>query len=125
MKPSSSLIKLRLNTETLIYPGGLEEKRNDGPSCVSDQICLCLLLLLMNIRFDAAVWIKNNLGDSDRQRHIANDGLKIAGSGDRRDEGISVLMSVDKDEATRRRERELGVQAGGVGTGQMSGNPLF
>lgn len=36
------------------------------------------------------------------------DGLKIAGStpGQNKDDGIGVLMSMDKDEATRRKERQ-------------------
>ncbi|THH06029.1 hypothetical protein EW145_g4369 [Phellinidium pouzarii] len=57
--------------------------------------------------FDVAIWVKNNVSEADKQKQIQNGGLKIAGAdGKRDDQGISVLMSVDKDEATRRRERE-------------------
>ena len=62
--------------------------------------------------FDVAIWVKNNVVDADRQKQAANGGLKIAGAdGKREDAGISVLMSVDKDEATRRREREAEADA--------------
>ncbi|KAI5123232.1 hypothetical protein M0805_001321 [Coniferiporia weirii] len=57
--------------------------------------------------FDVAIWVKNNANEAEKQKQIQNGGLKIAGAdGKREDQGISVLMSVDKDEATRRRERE-------------------
>ncbi|KAL0579246.1 hypothetical protein V5O48_002750 [Marasmius crinis-equi] len=59
--------------------------------------------------FDAAAWIKTNLvmrdsGDANQ----AGGGLKIAGSGPSatRDDGIGVVISDDKDEATRRMERD-------------------
>ncbi|KAF9261674.1 hypothetical protein L218DRAFT_988758 [Marasmius fiardii PR-910] len=59
--------------------------------------------------FDAAAWIKTNLlvresGDSAQ----TTGGLKIAGSGPSaaRDDGIGVVISNDKDEATMRMERD-------------------
>lgn len=61
--------------------------------------------------FDAGVWIKNNIQE-DKQKQWNGNGLKTAGSeGKREDEGIGVLLSVDKDELTRRREREEEAQA--------------
>ena len=57
--------------------------------------------------FDVSIWIKANVHDAERHKQAQNGGLKIAGADGKREEvGISVLMSVDKDEATRRRERE-------------------
>jgi len=62
--------------------------------------------------FDVAIWVKNNISESDKQRQAQGGGLKIAGAdGKREEEGISVLMSVDKDEATRRRERDAEAEA--------------
>ncbi|KAL5523175.1 hypothetical protein ACEPAF_1442 [Sanghuangporus sanghuang] len=62
--------------------------------------------------FDVAIWVKNNVVDPERQKQAANGGLKIAGAdGKKEDAGISVMMSVDKDEATRRREREAEADA--------------
>lgn len=59
--------------------------------------------------FDAATWIKTNLVQrDDGESSQAGSGLKIAGSGSSaaRDEGIGVVISSDKDEATRRMERD-------------------
>ncbi|EEB92718.1 hypothetical protein MPER_08733 [Moniliophthora perniciosa FA553] len=59
--------------------------------------------------FDAATWIKTNLIQrDDGESSQAGSGLKIAGSGPSaaRDEGIGVVISSDKDEATRRMERD-------------------
>lgn len=63
-------------------------------------------------RFDVSVWIKSHATDLDKNKQAQNGGLKIAGSGERKeDEGIGVLMSVDKDEATRKKEREAEAEA--------------
>lgn len=53
-------------------------------------------------------WIKNNAMDTDKQKNGQAFGLKIAGSssGPRQDEGVGIVMSMDKDEATRRQERD-------------------
>ncbi|KAK7047322.1 hypothetical protein VNI00_006553 [Paramarasmius palmivorus] len=59
--------------------------------------------------FDAATWIKTNLVQrDDGESSQAGSGLKIAGSGPStaRDDGIGVVISSDKDEATRRMERD-------------------
>lgn len=59
--------------------------------------------------FDVAAWIKANLVHRDEgESSQAGSGLKIAGSGPSvaRDDGIGVVISSDKDEATRRMERE-------------------
>ncbi|KAG5719865.1 Transcription initiation factor IIE subunit alpha [Termitomyces sp. T112] len=59
--------------------------------------------------FDVAAWIKNNLTDSEKQK-VAQDGsgLKVAGSdpNKKEDEGIGIMMSLDKDETTQRMERD-------------------
>ncbi|KAG1716834.1 hypothetical protein ID866_356 [Astraeus odoratus] len=57
---------------------------------------------------DVPSWIKNNAIDSDKQKNGQHNGLKIAGSssGPRQDEGVGIVMSMDKDEATRRQERD-------------------
>ena len=53
-------------------------------------------------------WIKNNAIDADKQQNGQGFGLKVAGSssGPKQDEGVGVVMSMDKDEATRRQERD-------------------
>ncbi|KLO09836.1 hypothetical protein SCHPADRAFT_857378 [Schizopora paradoxa] len=57
--------------------------------------------------FDVTNLIKKHIVDSEKQKQAQSGGLKIAGAdGKHVDEGISVLMTVDKDEATRRKERE-------------------
>jgi len=65
--------------------------------------------------FDAVVWIRDNLTDTSQLKSESNtgDGLKIAGStpGQNKDDGIGVLMSLDKDEATRRQERAAEAEA--------------
>ncbi|KAL4071438.1 hypothetical protein V8B97DRAFT_1871035 [Scleroderma yunnanense] len=57
---------------------------------------------------DVPSWIKNNAMDADKQKNGQAFGLKIAGSssGPQQDEGIGIVMSMDKDEATRRQERD-------------------
>ncbi|KAG6902199.1 hypothetical protein C0995_003031 [Termitomyces sp. Mi166 len=59
--------------------------------------------------FDVAAWIKNNLTDAEKQK-VAPDGsgLKVAGSdpNKKEDEGIGIMMSMDKDETTRKMERD-------------------
>ncbi|KIJ61552.1 hypothetical protein HYDPIDRAFT_96416 [Hydnomerulius pinastri MD-312] len=57
---------------------------------------------------DVPLWVKNNVVDSDKQKSGQSSGLKIAGSSGsgRQDEGVGIVMSMDKDEATRRQERD-------------------
>jgi transcription initiation factor TFIIE subunit alpha len=70
---------------------------------------------MLNARFDAVVWIRDNLTDTSAHKSDATtgDGLKIAGStpGQGKDDGIGVLMSMDKDEVTRRQERAAEAEA--------------
>ncbi|KXN91567.1 Transcription initiation factor IIE subunit alpha [Leucoagaricus sp. SymC.cos] len=61
--------------------------------------------------FDVAAWIKIHFTDSESKKPVqgAQPGLKIAGSStngaSQQDEGISIMMAMDKDESTRRQER--------------------
>jgi transcription initiation factor TFIIE subunit alpha len=53
--------------------------------------------------------VKNNSTDADKQKDSQSSGLKIAGSGPgsgKQDEGIEIMMSMDKDEMTRKAERD-------------------
>lgn len=66
--------------------------------------------------FDVVAWVKQHIQDSAQQRSgevTTGDGLKIAGStpGQHKDEGIAIEMATDKDEATRRRERQEAAEA--------------
>ncbi|KAJ7136562.1 TFIIE alpha subunit-domain-containing protein [Mycena epipterygia] len=64
--------------------------------------------------FDVAMWVKSHQPDSEKtDESQAGPGLKIAGADGvkREDDGIGVLISSDKDEATRRRERDEQAQA--------------
>ncbi|KJA14953.1 hypothetical protein HYPSUDRAFT_208266 [Hypholoma sublateritium FD-334 SS-4] len=59
--------------------------------------------------FDVAAWIKNNPSESDKSKAAATgSGLKVAGAdgGRKEDEGVGVMMAMDKDESTRRLERD-------------------
>ncbi|KAK7462844.1 hypothetical protein VKT23_007420 [Stygiomarasmius scandens] len=59
--------------------------------------------------FDAATWIKTNLtGSDDKSSAQPGAGLKIAGSDGKQteDDGIGVVIASDKDEATRKMERD-------------------
>ncbi|KIJ07528.1 hypothetical protein PAXINDRAFT_90272 [Paxillus involutus ATCC 200175] len=57
---------------------------------------------------DVPSWITNNVVDGDKQKAGQPSSLKIAGSSGsgRQDEGIGIVMSMDKDEATRQQERD-------------------
>ena len=60
-------------------------------------------------RFDVAAWIKLNPSESDKNKSSSVvAGLKVAGAdGSRKeDEGVGVMMAMDKDESTRRLERD-------------------
>ncbi|KAI0806213.1 TFIIE alpha subunit-domain-containing protein [Irpex lacteus] len=59
--------------------------------------------------FDVAVWIKQNIIDVERAKAAAQSGgLKIAGaSGDgKQEDAIGIVLTMDKDEATQRAERD-------------------
>lgn len=59
--------------------------------------------------FDVAAWVKNNPSDSDKQKSSqSGSGLKVAGSdpNQKADEGVGVMMAMDKDEFTRKQERD-------------------
>ena len=60
-------------------------------------------------RFDVAAWVKNNPSESDKQKAAqSGSGLKIAGSdpNKKEDEGVGIMLVMDKDESTRRQERD-------------------
>ena len=60
-------------------------------------------------RFDVAAWVKNNPSESDKQKAAqSGSGLKIAGSdpNKKEDEGVGIMLVMDKDERTRRQERD-------------------
>ncbi|KAF7986296.1 hypothetical protein HWV62_35242 [Athelia sp. TMB] len=64
--------------------------------------------------FDVVLWVKNHSNEADRQRASSSGGLKVAGSGPgsgQADDSIGVVMSMDKDEATRRQERDAAAEA--------------
>lgn len=59
--------------------------------------------------FDVAAWVKNNPSESEKRKAAeAGGGLKVAGSdpNKKEDDGIGIMMSMDKDESTRRQERD-------------------
>ncbi|KZT69099.1 hypothetical protein DAEQUDRAFT_750949 [Daedalea quercina L-15889] len=59
--------------------------------------------------FDVALWVKTHIIDAEKAKVAAqNGGLKIAGaSGEaKQEEAFGIMLSVDKDEATRREERD-------------------
>ncbi|KAG6908052.1 hypothetical protein DXG01_006358 [Tephrocybe rancida] len=59
--------------------------------------------------FDVAGWVKNNLTDAEKQKAAQDgSGLKVAGSdgSKKEDDGIGIMMSMDKDESTRKMERD-------------------
>lgn len=52
-------------------------------------------------------WVQANTTEAEKQAMEAGDGLMIAGGGPAYEDKIGVVMSVDKDEATRKAEREM------------------
>lgn len=59
--------------------------------------------------FDVAAWIKNNVSESEKSKAApSGPGLKIAGTDGKakEDEGIGVMLAMDKDEAIQRQERD-------------------
>ncbi|KAF5357037.1 hypothetical protein D9756_006738 [Leucocoprinus leucothites] len=62
--------------------------------------------------FDVAAWVKTHFTDSESKKLTngtsSQPGLKIAGAdgtGQQQDEGVGIMMAMDKDEYTRRQER--------------------
>lgn len=77
------------------------------PAYVSDSQPSLLVLIVRS--FDVALWVKTHIIDAEKAKQAAqNGGLKIAGaSGDaKRDDAFDIMLSVDKDEATRKEERD-------------------
>lgn len=65
--------------------------------------------ILIICSFDVALWVKTHIIDAEKAKQAAqNGGLKIAGaSGEtKREDAFDVMLSVDKDEATRKEERD-------------------
>ncbi|PCH35008.1 hypothetical protein WOLCODRAFT_139687 [Wolfiporia cocos MD-104 SS10] len=59
--------------------------------------------------FDVALWIKTHIIDAEKAKAAAQGGgLKIAGSSGemKQEDAFGIVLSVDKDEATRRAERD-------------------
>ncbi|RDB27851.1 Transcription initiation factor IIE subunit alpha [Hypsizygus marmoreus] len=59
--------------------------------------------------FDVAAWVKSHLTDAEKQKGAQDgSGLRIAGSdpNKREEDGIGILLSMDKDEAMRKMERD-------------------
>ncbi|KAF4583422.1 TFIIE alpha subunit family protein [Pleurotus pulmonarius] len=59
--------------------------------------------------FDVAAWVKSNTIATDNQKNPnAEPGLKIAGSdpNQKKDDGVGVMISMDKDEHTKKMERD-------------------
>jgi len=58
--------------------------------------------------FDVVAWVKTHQTAASGDKSEAGAGLKIAGSDPNKkdDDGIGVVISTDKDEATRRQERD-------------------
>ena len=66
-------------------------------------------MFFFSLSFDVGAWIKTNALESDKNKSSASGpGLKIAGAEGARkeDEGIGVMMAMDKDEMTQRQERD-------------------
>ncbi|KAK0480599.1 TFIIE alpha subunit-domain-containing protein [Armillaria novae-zelandiae] len=64
--------------------------------------------------FDVAAWVQSNAVDPEKQKATqAGGGLKIAGSdpNKKEEDGIGVVISTDKDEATRKLERDAEAEA--------------
>ncbi|KIJ51938.1 hypothetical protein M422DRAFT_157029 [Sphaerobolus stellatus SS14] len=61
--------------------------------------------------FDVQDWLRKHPSE-EAKRAAEGDGLKTAGAnGEKKDDGMEIVMSVDKDEATRRAEREEEAEA--------------
>lgn len=73
-----------------------------------------MLIVCTTDSFDVAAWVKNNLTDAEKQKDAQDSsGLKVAGSdGSKKEEdGIGIMMSMDKDENTQKMERAAQAEA--------------
>ncbi|KAF9010136.1 TFIIE alpha subunit-domain-containing protein [Cyathus striatus] len=64
--------------------------------------------------FDVVAWVKTHAMDNDKQKTTTTaGGLKVAGADGSRteDKGIGIMMALDKDESTRRQERDAQAEA--------------
>lgn len=83
-------------TEDMVLPAYVSEGRP-------------VVFMLIMCRFDVALWVKTHIIDAEKAKQAAqNGGLKIAGaSGEtKREDAFDIMLSVDKDEATRKEERD-------------------
>jgi transcription initiation factor TFIIE subunit alpha len=108
----------RFNHQMRFIREGLQ--KSEGmvlPACVPLVHLLLLIpsfLIFRHPSFDVAVWVKNNPSDADKHKAAqSGSGLKVAGSDPNRkeDDGIGVMMSMDKDETTQRLERDAEAEA--------------
>lgn len=61
--------------------------------------------------FDVQDWLRKHPSE-EAKRAAERDGLKTAGAnGEKKEDGMEIVMSLDKDEATRRAEREKEAEA--------------
>jgi transcription initiation factor TFIIE subunit alpha len=60
-------------------------------------------------RFDVEKYVRENFTEVDKETE--DDGLKIAGGRHAIDEGIGIVIRTDKDEATKKEEREREAEA--------------
>lgn len=61
--------------------------------------------------FDVQDWLRKHPSE-EAKRAAERDGLKTAGAnGEKKEDGMEIIMSLDKDEATRRAEREKEAEA--------------
>lgn len=62
----------------------------------------------MIYRFDVAAWIKAHIIDSEKAKEATQGGLRIAGTSGltKQEDAIGIVLSVDKDDATQRAERD-------------------
>jgi len=65
--------------------------------------------MFFSASFDVAAWIKSNITEADKNKaSTTGPGLKIAGtdSNGKEDEGVGIMLAMDKDEAVQRQERD-------------------
>ncbi|TFK34509.1 hypothetical protein BDQ12DRAFT_689715 [Crucibulum laeve] len=63
--------------------------------------------------FDVAAWVKNNVAAASQNTASTPGGLKVAGSdpNKKQDDGVGIMMAMDKDETTRKMERDAQAEA--------------
>lgn len=60
--------------------------------------------------FNVQDWLRKHPSE-EAKRAAERDGQRAAANGEKKEEGMEIIMSVDKDEATRRAEREKEAEA--------------